>query len=298
MPAYISHAIMADDIYKNNYNDKKLFKIPIDCKDLKTFSLGSDLASISKRLKSNPHMYHTQDFFLYMVNYIKLNNLVNDKEIIALLYGHVMHYFFDICAHPFSYYVESGCKDINIIPRHHLLEAYLDSYLTEKILHKDIRNIHANYFNQANLYNQKVGKLLNKVYGDLYGDRKIILTYRKTLAIFSLIEHFTKELFKKDLQKLFSFDKFMKVNNLTYNDLNNEKKYFYLNPFDGSYSCKSFLGIYYMAIDMTLEAIDSINKVLYENDDIENLKKVFTNLSYDTGLPPEKGHKILFLKKR
>lgn len=298
MPAYISHAIMADDIYKNNYRDNKLFKIPINCKDLKTYSLGSDLASLSKRLKSNPHIYHTQEFFLYMVKYIKANNLIKDKEVMALLYGHVMHYFFDVCAHPFIYYVESGCRKVNEIPCHNLVEAYLDSYLVEKILHNNIMNINESYFNQANLLNKKVSELLNKVYGDLYGDKKIILTYRRTLVLFSLLELFTKQIFRKNIKKISGFDKFMKVNNLTYNDLNNEKKCYYVNPFDGSYSSKSFLNIYYLAIDMTLEAIDSINKVLYENCDIETLKKVFTNLSYDTGLPPEKGHKILYLKKR
>ncbi len=298
MPSYISHAIMADDIYHKNYSDNKIFKVPIDCKDLKTFALGSDLASISKRLKSNPHMYHTQEFFLSMVNYIRYNNLIDNKEVMALLYGHVMHYFFDICAHPFIYYIESGCKDINQIPSHFLVETYLDSYLVDKVLHNDIKNINEKYFNQANLFNRKISELLNKVYGDIYGDRKIILTYRKTLIIFSLIEHFTKIVLHRNIQKISSFDKFMKANNLTYEDLSNEQKHFFFSPFDGSYSCKSFLGMYYSAIDMTLEAIDSINKVLYENDDIENLKKIFTNLSYDTGLPPEKGHKILFLKKR
>ena len=297
MPAYISHAIMADDIYKNNYCDNKLFKIPVDCKDLKTFSLGSDLASISRHLKSNPHIYHSQDFFIEMVYYIKEYELTQNKEIMALLYGHVMHYFFDVCAHPFIYYVESGCKSVGNISNHHLVEAYLDSYLVEKILHNDIMNIDESYFNQANLFNKKVSELLNKVYGDVYGDKRIILTYRKTLILFSLIERFTKRLLKKSFQKVAGFDKFMKINNLTYNDLNNEKKCLYVNPFDGSYSSKSFLNIYYSAIDMSLEAIASINKVLYEKEDIEKLKKVFTNLSYDTGLPPEKGHKILYLRK-
>jgi len=208
-----------------------------------------------------------------------------------------MHYFFDVCAHPFIYYVESGCKSVGLISNHHIIEAYLDGYLAEKILHNDIMNIDESYFNQANLFDENVSELLNTVYGNVYGDKRIILTYRKTLILFSLIEIFTKHLLKKSFQEISGFDKFMEVNNLTYNDLNNEKECLYVNPFDDSYSSKSFLSIYYSAIDMSLEAMASINKVLYEKEDIEKLKKVFTNLSYDTGLPPEKGHKILYLRK-
>ena len=36
---------------------------------------------------------------------------------------------------------------------------------------------------------------------------------------------------------------------------------------------------------MTLEAIYEVNRYLYEDKSISNLYKVFTNLSYDTGLP-------------
>ena len=151
MPAYISHAIMMENLYSNYYNDNTLFKIPLNINDLKTYSLGTDLSSISKTLKSNPHKNNTQVFFLFIINYIKANKLVNDSNVMSLLYGHIAHYFFDVSTHPFIYYIEKSYPNCSIISNHHLVEAYLDSYLSSKILKKDIMMINSSYFNKGHI---------------------------------------------------------------------------------------------------------------------------------------------------
>ena len=46
----------------------------------------------------------------------------------------------------------------------------------------------------------------------------------------------------------------------------------------------SFLELYQKSIIMTLEAIDEVNQYLYKDKSISNLFKVFTDLSYNTGV--------------
>jgi hypothetical protein len=55
MPSYISHAIMMEKLYMDHYNDKKIFKNELKLNDLKTYSLGTDLATSSLILRHNPH---------------------------------------------------------------------------------------------------------------------------------------------------------------------------------------------------------------------------------------------------
>jgi len=67
MPAYISHAIMGDSIYKESCHDEKVFKLPVNHNSLKTYSLGIDLVTLAKDV----HGIKTQDFLLSLIKYIK-----------------------------------------------------------------------------------------------------------------------------------------------------------------------------------------------------------------------------------
>jgi hypothetical protein len=60
-----------------------------------------------------------------MISYIKQNNLVDNKHIMALLYGHIAHYFLDTQTHPFIYYLEIESHTVGPIPNHDLVEGYL-----------------------------------------------------------------------------------------------------------------------------------------------------------------------------
>ena len=119
MPAYISHAIMMEKLYKDNANDHKIFRNVLNIDDLKMYSLGTDLACTSITLTHNPHEENTRDFFLSMISYIKDNRLIDNENIMALLYGHIAHYFFDVYTHPFIYYLEKSNRNYTIIPTHH-----------------------------------------------------------------------------------------------------------------------------------------------------------------------------------
>ena len=45
----------------------------------------------------------------------------------------------------------------------------------------------------------------------------------------------------------------------------------------------SFVELYHISLNKAIEMINEVNKVLYENQDIETLNKTFKNLSYRTG---------------
>jgi hypothetical protein len=300
MPSYISHAIMGEDLYKKAYKDEKIFKINISEEELKGYSLGIDLSLLSKNLLKDPQNFHTREFFINMLKYIKENKLIEKDSVISLLYGHIAHYFLDINTHPFIYYIETGCQKAGIISNHNLVEGYLSSYLANTILGKDIMEIKADYFNHLNLSDEEISKLLNNIYGELYGDYQITRTYRRTISIFNLLENIIKSgLFSKDqLIKLSKFNKFLEINNLTFNELVNKNHNIYKNPITGEKHSESFLELYDKSIEMTLEAILLVNKYLYSNSSIEILETVFTDLSYDTGVSCSKGQNYKYVRKK
>ena len=299
MPAYMSHAIMMEKLYKDYVNDNKVFKNTLDINDLKTYSLGLDLSMTSLTLTHNPHEEYTRDFFISMITYIKDNNLVNKNNVISLLYGHIAHYFLDVYAHPFIYYIEKSNKSNTIIPTHHLIEGYLDSYLSEKILKKDVMMLNEKYFNKGKIAKESL-MLLNDIYYKIYHAKNIGFIYKRTLYLLSLLEKFIKynHFSKKDLYRISGLKKFLNDNKLSFIDLNNEKCLYYQNPVNGEYSRKSFLELFYLSIYKTLDAICEVNKYLYDNGQLERLEKVFENLSYDTGLDCKYGHKMVYIKKK
>ena len=62
---------MGSEVYKNSHDCGKVFYVPIDENEFKGYSLGTDLACLSNKLKKDPHNADTQAFFLNMVKYIK-----------------------------------------------------------------------------------------------------------------------------------------------------------------------------------------------------------------------------------
>ena len=71
MPAYISHAIMANDVYDKIDNSNVSFDYML------TYSLGGDLARFSKCRRIS-HKIKTEEFIDNMWMYMKNNNLVNN----------------------------------------------------------------------------------------------------------------------------------------------------------------------------------------------------------------------------
>lgn len=291
---------MGSEVYKNAQQLGNIFHASIAENEFRAYSLGADLSTISKKIEKDPHNYYTQALFLNMLSYIKENKLIENSNILALLYGHISHYFFDINAHPLVYYNDRGCEKVGMLSNHTLVEGYIDAYLAQKVLNKDIMEVKPDYFSQVNLNLVEVINLLNNVYGKVYNDSTIVDTYKKTFMIFKTLETIIKSglVSKKALIAFSNFNQFLVQNNLNVSELTNENRQIYTNPVTGEKHNESFLELYYRSIDMTLDAIIKVNEYLYGNISLSSLEKVFQDLSYDTGVSCSLGKKLLYVRKK
>ncbi len=284
MPLYISHAIMGNSLYEEANKDEKLFKLPINVHSLRGYSQGMDFATFSN---PNAHSNKTQEFLLTLIQYIKENDLTEDSEVLAFLYGHISHYFFDTKAHPLIYYIEQGCQKVGMFTPHNLVEGYIDTYLIRNIMHKERVQINEHFFNQIDLKNPVIIKLIKDVHYKTYQDKNIMKSTYLTLFLSSLIEIVSKSpmMTENFLIWLSSFQKFLEVNQLTKEEIVNSNNDTWKVPTTGEKHQESFLQIYQDALSTTLEAMNEVNKYLYNVKSISSLEKVFPDISYDTGCP-------------
>ena len=300
MPAYLTHAIMGNAIYNNAKSDNKLFKINIPLPILKASTLSPDLTKLSKS-NFNSHNKDTDLYFFNMIEYIKENKIYNDLDVMSLLYGNISHYFLDIYTHPLIYYISENCVSLNKLNSHILTEGYISSYMSEKEQHTDYMNLKSNYIGSLNFANPNLKNLIRETYYKTYNDLTILKSYKTTFELIKLIEKLTKEnrfTSKEKLIKLSKFKEYLEINNLAKEDLTNEQKEVWTNPVTNEKHSESFIELYNKALTKTYEAIYHVNKYLYDNESIDNLYKIFTNLSYDTGVSCSLGKNLIYVKKK
>lgn len=289
MPAYLTHAIMADEFLKR---EKQLLKVEIDDKALRTYSLGTDLAIYTKTSIFGTHNTKTKDFFLNMIRYIKTHKKVDDPQAMSLLYGHVCHYFLDTTMHPFCYYLEVGTKKASIISNHTLIEGFWSSYFADYVLKT---TVDPSFFNQADL--TKVADILKDTYQITYKEKNILESAKRVIKTFTLLEKMKKMLNLELLKQISRFNAFLAKNGYSKETLLNSNSETWFNPTSGFVSKLSCLQLFNLSIVKTSEAIEEINKYLYNNASLNNVKKIFANLSYDTGVNTKYGLKFTYTKK-
>lgn len=300
MPAYLTHAIMGNTIYNNAKNDDRLFKINIPLPTLKASTLSPDLAKLSKS-DFNSHNKDTDLYFFNMIEYIKENKLYNDLDVMSLLYGNISHYFLDVYTHPLIYYISENCVSLNKLNSHILTEGYISSYMSEKEQHTDYMNLKSNYIGSLNFANPNLKNLIRETYYKTYNDLTILKSYKTTFELIKLIEKLTKEnrfTTKEKLIKLSKFKEYLEINNLSKEDLTNEQKEYWTNPVTNEKYNESFIELYNKSLTKTYEAIYHVNKYLYDTESKYNLYKIFTNLSYDTGVSCSLGKNLIYVKKK
>ena len=300
MPAYLTHTIMGNTIYNNAKNDDRLFKINIPLPTLKASTLSPDLAKLSKS-DFNSHNKDTDLYFFNMIEYIKENKLYNDLDVMSLLYGNISHYFLDVYTHPLIYYISENCVSLNKLNSHILTEGYISSYMSEKEQHTDYMNLKSNYIGSLNFANPNLKNLIRETYYKTYNDLTILKSYKTTFELIKLIEKLTKEnrfTTKEKLIKLSKFKEYLEINNLSKEDLTNEQKEYWTNPVTNEKYNESFIELYNKALTKTYEAIYHVNKYLYDTESKYNLYKIFTNLSYDTGVSCSLGKNLIYVKKK
>lgn len=196
MPAYISHLIMAKDVIKEgnlkNINEEYMI----------TFSLGGDLSKYSSCRKQS-HKEKQEEFILNMCDYVKDNNLLNDKKLIGAIYGHICHYVMDNILHPLIREIDKKCIKVGM-KNHTLIEAYYDNYLLKK-----------NKINPKKLLKSKVKNIKSMIdyaYLKTYGVKKVSLSYKITKFLYSQIHLLYIFPGKKLLSKILKYNKFIKIN--------------------------------------------------------------------------------------
>lgn len=287
MPAYISHAIMGNDIYNKYINDEKIFKIDVDIETLKTYSLGIDLASFTGAKSFDPHNNKTQKFLIYFSKLFSDPCIRENEFAIAILYGHIAHYFLDVITHPLIYFMENGTLNGGLVNSHQLIEGLIDSFLCEKSLNTDISLLKKEFTTNGFCDDDSLKFLINKAYFDVYGINNMSLCYETTLAGIEILESIVKSRIfnnKKLLTFISGYNSFLENNGLTKEIILNSNNNSWLNPVTGDVSNDSFLDLYNKAILDTADAIYEVNKCIYDGASFDHLTSVFTDLSYDTGV--------------
>ena len=156
------------------------------------------------------------------------------------------------------------------------------------------------YFNQIDFKNKENPKLLNTIYGKMYGDPRIINTYQIVINLLSMLENILKSgmITYDNLVKISNFKKFLERNNLTIEEITNESNDTYTNPVTGEKHNESFIELYDKSIEMSLDAIEKVNTYIYKDKPLDTLDSIFTDLSYDTGVDCSLGKKMSFVRKR
>lgn len=296
MAAYIHHAQMAYDTY-NEMKKDNLLKIEIDSKLMTTFSAGIDLSGYNELT----HNKRTQAFLLNLFKEVKELGKTKDPKVMAILYGHVCHYFLDTSIHPYIYYIERGTKPVLLqcISAHTMIEGYLSAYIIKKRLNASIMDIPIEkYFTN---FPKEGQELLNRVYYQTYQLNGVAKNYQNTLNILLFCENILKNtpLKSKELcEKIIRFQKYLEKNNLELEEIENERESIWFHPVTGEENRTSVIDMYFHSIEHTLEAVRELNKYLYGSNSLESLKEYFPNISYDTGTNLEEKSKMMYYRRK
>ena len=250
MPGYVSHTVMAKNVYDKLDNKK------VNLEYLLTFSLGGDLCKYAKCRYASHHQ--DQDRFIYAIaNYIKNNNLTTDAEYLAFLYAHICHYIMDDTIHPLIRKVDKVCKHNK--HNHSLIEEYYDKFLPNKIFNLDLKTYLKKDILNAKI-NKKIKKIIDYTYFEVYQTKKVSLYYKFNLFLYRMLRK-TFLIFKLSfIERISGLTKFLE-NNKNIDLLNNNHLIKYKNYLKKDTS-DSLIEVYEESIKRTINYINEVNKYL------------------------------------
>lgn len=313
MPATVVHAYFAQDL--NDILPKEI-KNKLDVNRLKTFGQSIDslmfynLFSIlpGKKIRDFQKYFHTnktQEFFINLINYIKENDYTEDIDVNSFLVGTICHYVLDSTVHPYIYYKtgyfnkndKSTYKYNNV---HTFMETFLDNDMIKRreSINPYKFNISKFSFDTSkfsNELNDTIKYTFKKTFDVDNMDKiyyKSLKQMRSAILIFRQDRYGIKKFFYK-LADTFTSRRVFRFEAISYHYPLNDKHNFlnenhksWRNPCDYNLTSEeSFLDLYLRALKlakvMICASFDYIN-----GKDIE-LKKIFVNKSYITGLDCE-----------
>lgn len=320
MPDLVMHTYFADKVYRN-INDN--IRNHIQNYDLFSFaSIGPDPFFFYKFLdkKQNKevreignimHREKSQLFFINLIN--KLEKIEKKDLLFSYVCGLITHYVLDKTIHPYVFhktgvYDETTGEGLEYRGQHTKLERAMDSFVIRNVyhsipwkykLHKEVLKL-KHFPNEITLP-------ISEVYKETYGFENIdkllnealedqIKFYKFIYDPFGFKNFFFKLIDKKtiglDYKVLSYYHK--EINDV---DIFNKNGNEWTNPVDFTKTSKDSVFILIdKASKESLEIIEAVYRKVYLQDQI-NLKEIFKNESYLTGLDEDDQRSMTFFNK-
>ena len=309
MPATIAHSIFAKDVYdilpkdiskKIEIDKCKMFAQSVD--PLMFYNLFSILPG-KKIRKFQPYFHEnqTQEFFTNLLRYIR-DNKIEDKDVYSFLVGFICHYAIDSTIHPYIFY-KTGVFNRNkpSTYKYNNVHAFMETFIDNDMVRRRFKcnpyrfNLEKYCFSISN-FSDNLNKTINYSFYNTYKIKDMSKIYYKSLKqMRTALFLFRKDRFgiKKQIYKLvdtFTSKRTYRFEAISYH-YPLEDKHNYLNSNHSVWrnpttynmtSTESFVDLYLKSIKFAKVLICASFDYL-NGKDIE-LDKIFTNLSYVTGL--------------
>jgi len=314
MPSLITHDIFAKEVYnklpshiKDTFKqEKQIYQTFAQSHDYLFYykSLNIRLTKKVNRLGKIGHRRNTQDYIINIIKLIQEYHLQLYQPDIAYLYGTITHYILDSTCHPFIFYktgVYDSRKKIKSQKKykglHALMERSLDAYYYKKYYKKEYKlcNVSKEIIKNPKLSIDLI-TLINMAYKKTYNEDNVGIYYYKGIKNAKRIYSLFINDRHKIKYKIYSFIDKITKNKLGYiNAFSTStpiiEDYLNINHKEWNHPCikeeihnESFEDLYNIALDKCLIIFETIYQVLYENKNINTLKKVIPNVSYSTNL--------------
>lgn len=303
MPATNTHHLFTKDVLKViNESTKNKFDDSADIFNL--FGKSFDILFFSNmKLGIKAHNYNSNLYFENMIKYIRQNNLYNNSQVLAYLYGSICHYVLDSTIHPYVYYYTGRVKKkdkstYKYRGLHTYFEYMIDAILFKDRYNKDIYkvNIVKDVFPKIK-FSKELNEMIDYVYLETFNYNKGSNAINKGRRNFKFVFKYgmcSRFGIKKGFYRFIDFFRFKKHDKLYFYSYHikkldrkvlnlNHEKWFY--PVDKKISFHySFYDLYDISIEKARKLINDIDKVLDKDDkDIKKVLREIGNLSYKTG---------------
>lgn len=251
MPSYVSHTIMAREVYKKINNDR------INLSYMLTYSLGGDLTKFAKCRYECHKTEKREVFFNSILTYLIKNNLDNDPEVLGTVYGHLCHYAFDDTLHPLIRKLSKECEPNK--KNHGYIENYYDTYLVNKKY-----NLPLNKYNNKELFkgklSKKISKMLNDAYYRTFKENNISKYYKFNIWLYKKIRILFFFPGITTINKITRYKRFL-IKNKTKDLLNNKHKTEYID-LNGKKAKDDFDTLYKKSVEKAVKDIELFSKNL------------------------------------
>lgn len=309
MPALTTHKIFAEQISKNidkNLIDLNTFFMFSQSHDILFYYFGKNKKKY-KNIGKNGHHTKTKEFIITIIDYIKNNNLQNNKQCMSYLLGTLTHYYLDSTLHPYIFYktgvYRNNYKTKKYKGKHNLFERQLDSKIYEKTYKKIYKKskIEKEIIPKV-ILDKKTLKLIDIVYSKTYDVNnisKIIIKSYKTMRLFhkffvndklgikAKIYSIIDKIFNTSLQP---YSTSIKNNNIK---LNIKKEWNHPSILEKKYNTSLNDLLNYAK----KECLDTITETIkYINNEREDLNSIIKDIDYSTGLEIKNNKKMRYFK--